>query len=798
MKHEFRSLCAGIALGAAMMGFVAAARGESDVTLVKDGKPASTIVVAAQATRSARMAAAEVQWHIQKVTGATIPIVADDAAVEGPRILVGATRAMKLSSADFQPQEYQVRVSNDMVVLMGRDKDDRREFDYQNVATFPEVFDEQGSLYAAYDFLERCCDVRWYLPTDLGVTYTSRLTLTVKACDVRRAPAMKNRWQDVVYAIPADLRGDTIKSQNTGPALSRREQVIWLSRNRVGGEAYKANHSFYGYYDRFLKDHPDWFAQGYQGKPPQLCYAHPDLIAQVVQDARDYFDGKGVKPQAVAAGDYFALVPMDNGQWCKCDRCKALWLEKPKRGEGQFSNDSASDYVFGFINKVAREVHKTHPDKYLATLAYATYAYPPAREPLEPNVSIQLCLHTRNVYNPSLLENDHRMVEVWRAESRDRRLFLWTYYCFPALSAVWTQYRCFPGFVAHSLVKELNLYNRNGIRGLFFEPSYLGESKRSILLDQLETHLTWKMADEPTQDGQKLIDEFFSRYYGSAGEAMKQVYVTIETIYSDPANYPSPTHQTEELAWGKLGTEERMAGIGKLMEAARAAAVTDLEKQRVGLFDKGIWQYMQAGRAMYLERNSKKQSTMRSLRVPRISDAGGNPIQANWSQAVNMGTWLTNHGESTPRQVAARMAHDGRSLYVQLCEQLDTGKLVVNGNTVWGEDEWELFVARRRSQPYRVMGVNSNGIHIDVAFGESPDKKWDSGVTVVSDKAAPDGWTTSIAMPLAKLLPEGVRPGQTIYLNIYRLTRNTDMLAWVPSFGGLHDPSRFGEVVLDN
>jgi len=35
-------------------------------------------------------------------------------------------------------------------------------------------------------------------------------------------------------------------------------------------------------------------------------------------------------------------------------------------------------------------------------------------------------------------------------------------------------------------------------------------------------------------------------------------------------------------------------------------------------------------------------------------------------------------------------------------------------DTVWGEDEWELFVARQRSQPYHQMGVNSRGTHIDL------------------------------------------------------------------------------------
>jgi len=48
-----------------------------------------------------------------------------------------------------------------------------------------------------------------------------------------------------------------------------------------------------------------------------------------------------------------------------------------------------------------------------------------------------------------------------------------------------------------------------------------------------------------------------------------------------------------------------MEQLGWLMEQARAAAKTDIEKQRVALFDKGVWQYMQAGRKAYLERTKQ-------------------------------------------------------------------------------------------------------------------------------------------------------------------------------------------------
>ena len=583
---------------------------ENRITLVRDGKPSATIVLGTEPTRSAQLAAAELQYHVEKITGAKLPVVSDTAAVEGTRILVGeskATGVLGLHSKDFKHQEYLVRCHPGLIVLLGRDQNDRSKLDYADADTFPDSFSEQGTCYAVYDFLEKLCDVRWYLPTELGLVCPKAKTLELKAAEFRRSPRMKYRWV-TDPPFPADLCGDTVEGAEPAATLPRREQALFMHRHRLGGEKYGANHSFYGYYDRFLSTHPEWFAQGYEGQPPQMCYTHPEFIKQVIQDARDYFDGKPAQPGASAHGDFFALVPMDNGSWCKCAKCRE-WIDRSaKRApkQDQFSNDSASEYLFSFVNAVAKEIAASHPEKRLAALAYADYAYPPSTLKLEPNVSIQMCLHARNIHDLSLQENDSRMLAEWVTESRDRPKFLWLYYCFPSLSATRPaisgdkqQWRCFPGFFAHSIPAQIKSYLGAGVQGIFYEPSYLADGKQqSPLLDQLEFYVTWKLADDSNLDANKLIDEFFTRYYGAAAKPMQAVYESIEKTYAEPA----PSHQNEKYAWTTLGTEEKMAQLGNLMKEARKIAHTDVEKQRVALFDKGIWQYMQAGRKMYMDR----------------------------------------------------------------------------------------------------------------------------------------------------------------------------------------------------
>lgn len=772
------------------------------LTLVEDGRPVAGIVLAAEPTRAAQFAVAELQYHLEKMTGTALPVVSDSDPLPRPAILVGesaATRALGLASADFAPQEYLIGFRPGALVLMGRDADDRVAVDYQNAATFPGDFDEQGTVYAVYDFLERFCAVRWYLPTELGEVIPARSTLTVEGGDLRRRPAMTYRYVYRGENLPADLIGDTIEREGGYPSLDQRSSRLFMRRMRQGGERYNANHSFYGYYDRFLDEHPDWFAQGYEGQPPQMCFTNQDFINQVIADAREYFDTGKAQPGAVAAGDFFALVPMDNASWCRCERCAAEILDKPTRGYPFTSNDTASDYIFGFINKVAREVGKTHPDKWLAALAYSRYVYPPRREPLEPNVSIMLCLQTRRIYHPESVANDRRVLSAWTRESVERPKFVWLYYCYPTLWAARQGWRPYPGFFAHSIVEQFAQFHRSGVRGFFIEPSYLAHSQRSPLLDQLELYITYHLAADPAFDGNRAIAEFFERYYGPAAAPMRALYESMEATYADPANHRGEVAQTETQAWTMLGTEERMREYGRLLLQARAA-VRDADPvyaQRVNLFDRGVYRWMRAGREDFLELQALRGSTLPSATIPRIPSAGGDPDRVDWSAAAVLGDWATLRGEPTERQVQARMAHDGEYLYLELEEAgIDPSKLVLgDAVTVWNEDEWELFFARERGPRYRQMGLNAAGVHYDLAYDE-PRTEWDSGVILRSDTSAPDRWTVRMALPLRRLVPGGAKPGDTLAFNALRATRMSRALAWSPTFGGFREPARMGDITL--
>ncbi|HNU52503.1 MAG TPA: DUF4838 domain-containing protein [Verrucomicrobiota bacterium] len=611
-------LCAIAAMGSSSGRQAGAAAFE----LTRDGKPACVIVTAPRPTPAARLAALELQSHVLKITGAEIPIRSDGDPGPGGgsaerRILVGEsepTRALGFRSRDFKTQEYGIVFRPDTVVLIGRDWEDteanrnvagrpmvgasmadlRHRIDYWKAVGMPErsagdielpgLYDDQGSCLAAYDFLERFCGVRWYGPAGVGLVVPSRGSLAVEGQAVRRTPALAHR---------SALHAGNWPFLRTQWGKFTQDQVrLHWRRMRQGGVPWAANHTFHRSTIKEVFNDPEYQSKNPKSAGSQLCYTHPKLIQQVAQRARDFFDGKGGLPEGwKAAGDYFAIVPDDNMNLCTCPSCAALLKDRGPMRTGFFSSGEMSDYWFTFVNAVAREVRRTHPDRYIATLAYWAYAVPPSF-PVEPNVSVAPCLHTCYYpVHPEMKENDFRFYQGWKQKT-PAPMFLWVYYHHPMEPALINQWHCFPHVMVHETAKAMQGFIRDGVRGIF----ECGEQ------DQLEQYVMVKVWDDPETSVDGLIDEFFRLYFGAAGDPMKRFYLGMETIACDRANYPPPYARRDgidwkRVAWERLGTAERMEAMGSLMTQAEQRAATDLEKQRVALWRRAFWEWMQQGRA---------------------------------------------------------------------------------------------------------------------------------------------------------------------------------------------------------
>jgi hypothetical protein len=265
-------------------------------------------------------------------------------------------------------------------------------------------------------------------------------------------------------------------------------------------------------------------------------------------------------------------------------------------------------------------------------------------------------------------------------------------------------------------------------------------------------------------------------------------------VFLDKANYPNGVDGAE-LQWVYLGTEPRMAEFAKLMAQATAQAQTDVEKRRVALFEKGIWQYMVKGRESYIE---YARIPIQSAGVPRIPEpATTNLASLDWTKAAVLTNWKgiegSDRADKHDKQMEGRLLHDGVNLYVRLQDTMDPKKLVDRGG-IWNDDEYELFFGSQRGPEYRQIGVTFVGRYETYQWPGA--KPWDSGVKFVSDCTQYDRWLLYLVFPLDKLVPGGVKPGDKLFMNIVRSMTCNDAVAWNPTMGGYHAPRRMGAITL--
>ena len=831
-------------LTAAVFAAVGAECGQA--RLAEGGKPLAKIVIAKDADKAARFAAADLKWHLDRITGGEFEI-AEEGKSKGEKgkseelisIFVGPSGRTKTKVTALGRQQYVVDVQNDAIELVGRDLVDKGKLVYTNTeadgvggAGWPDLFDEQGTMYAVYEFLENHCGVRWLDSTDFGTILPKDPNLSVACGSWRKEPFMYYRGGTGCEGRPdysPTLLKGMGKSKKKSPELERYETIayrhakgaklqrkLFLMRHRAGGEQAEANHSFYWYYGRFWDEdskyfeckRPELFAKGYPGKPPQMCYTCQEFVDQSVRDIRAYFDNGGYKKGTVReAGakwgkNAYCLEPMDNTSYCLCDGCRALTDDGPDVPKKK----RQSRLWFTFVNRVAREIRKSHPDKWITTLAYADHEFVPDGVKLEDNVIVYFCiLWNRMPYRDGYPEQLDRLRQ-WRAAYPDQPMALWLYNTFPLEIANKGKWHCFPGYFAHTAESQYRLFKELNVRHGIFHCGFDNE---------MENYMQLEWMQNPDRTADEMLDEYFSMY-GKAAKPLRAYYDLVERRYADKSLYPKgATQQTMQIAWGSLGDAPTMAKLGALMDEATALAETEDEKRRVELFRIGVWDYMKSGFDTYCLRQATPMPMWTARVVP---SADGDPDKVDWTKlpVYDMPTYTrgtTNRHETVRERI--RFAHDGKFLYLEAEENADPSKLIISPKIV-PVDDWELLFAGQRGQPFRYYTSGPDARILGSSFGEV---NWRQGVAASesghpsygavckTDRSQKDRWTSRWAFPLDKMLDRPVKPGDTIFFNGLRVAGKAicgtamnaggfDVLSLV-SFTSVRTPDRLGSLALE-
>lgn len=802
--------------------------------LTENGRPLATIVLGAKPTGSAQLAAYELQSHLRKISGATLLIVREPKSVQGTVIFVGdsvGARDLGYRGEALAEQEYVVKTFANSLLLLGFDRQEFGDVRYDDFRSlYAAASGSIGTCYAVHAFLEQALGVRWYYPNEeLGEIIPRTPSVSVKRLDIRRKPDAPIRSVYPLFANTSQLYfvdWDQPQKFQSAWIDSRASLLYWIRNRAWGSMPYNANHSFHGYDEAFGQSHPEWFSTKSWDKMQSLvaarpgayqtdiqpCLTSPGLLEEVVQSARDYFDGKPPKHprlHAAANGNFFSVMLNDNTNMCVCDACLA-----------QYRNDfgpagSASHYAWDFANRVAKEVRRTHPQAMITNCAYFNYTTPPKGLVFEPNMAVTFCKFYTSYADRNVQEQDYRRIAEYVHENKAQFFTTWEYQLKPHLTE-WA-FPCLAPHLHAEDVKRLSAIGgfRGGINQYLYLTAYKGEEPAGIawaspVMDFMNVYWRLKLYDNSQLDIDQALDEYYATFFGPGAAAMKNFYSALERRWMSLGGTTD-----SRGSWGRLGTPEFLQELKKSMQSAHdATEENSLYRKRVDLTDAGILQYLLTARSRYEISAVAETAPIGTAAVARAKPfAAVNSWEKDltWVEALPNEIERTAQNESVSERTLFKLAYDDQYLYLHArCQesQITRMKSATRDNDIGGfnDDSLELFLdPSGRGESYYHLCITSRGavydaIETPAAIGATATVTWNSAIKVRT-AVAKDHWELRAALPFANLTKTAPAAGSTWRFNLCRNRfaggEMERFSAWSPTLGGFHKPERFGVVTFN-
>jgi len=747
------------------MCLLAAATVQANVFIAKDGKATSEIVIAENATRGTHLAAQELQIYVAKISGAKLTIVTAPTNTVPVKLYVGQsphTERLGITTAGLTHGAYRIVSGENWMVFIGDDTEftpiepwprgyaDIRTGKMQeawnkitgenwgymhsqlhkhysgpnalfgtpkeqqvdkagNVNVW--TYDERGSFNAVDGFL-RDLGVRWYMPGEIGEVLPEMKTIPVPQVDKTVHPDFPMR----ILNFRASVYGHD--AMMWGFRLGTRRPYGRQAAHGLAGMTRNGN---------VRAEHPEWFAL-YGGKRQvdpranrcyQLCYSNEELLREAVKFAQIQFDHFDMDVVSIMPPDGYTAI-------CQCKLCEGK--ESPQLGErGRLSN-----YIWEFVNRVAKEVRKTHPDKMISNCAYGVYTNAPDNiDKLEPNVQVIIVGGRR----PTRADRDklRKLRAAW-ATKTDNPLEIFENYPFTGRGFY------LPAYIPRVMGEGINEV-KGQARGedvwitMDFKDGAIGYNH---FLLYFTARMYWGGKD---QDAVAMFDEYVRLFYGPAAPEMAAFFSYCETNWRDMEK--------------------------DVEKAARALTLFDVAKAEVGPADSVYAKRIQLI-DNYLKGLRSKRVQLAQTRgpVPKLRLVSGSRTPIVVDGKLDDHAWKTCAVASTGRMrelqtgrqpiygTSIKSAWIGRDLCFAIrCKERPGEKPNIattkdNDQAIWYGDALEILV-ETDSHSYYQIAVGPSCALIDLDRGTSRDKwfRWSSQAEVATEIG--DGyWTLEIRIPV--------------------------------------------------
>ncbi len=751
--------------------------------LVENGQPRAEIVISETPTRMQRVAAEEFRTQVEKISGARLPIVTQpsDSVV---KVFIGASPANPVKADGLEFGAYRITSGDDWLALIGDDSDfipaepfaknngdiPRAQAEWEKIVGAPygmpgpgtykhrfrlpggtgkpegettdpkemlELWglDERGSFNAVCGFLRKL-GARWYLPGDVGEVLPKMASIPMPEIDETVKPDFPLRQfnfrfgncglDTAMWAMRLGIRNDERLFIAHGLSRMTNNQAVFAQ-------------------------HPEWFAI-YGGKTDfkpgdskcQLCYSNEELFQESVRYARTLFDTYPLETVSIMPPDGYTAI-------CQCEKCKGK--DSPDRHErGRLSN-----HVWDFVNRVAKELAKTHPDKKILNCAYGVYTLPPDNiDKLEPNVQVCIVGGRRPVNKGGVKAEGEAAPEALRAawvEKTDTPLLIFENY--PFTDRGWF----LPAFAAHALCDTVTA--TKGISdgediwlsaGRDFATNGIGFNHFQVWF----TARSYWSSVEPDADA--LINEYCRLFYSPAEAEMRTFFDYCESNWSAMETDKAAADQCLALfdkAKAKVRSGSRETSPNTPIEGEDSRLLLQPYAQRLTLIDAFL-----DGLRMKSEQLGQKRGQVPTVRM--VGDAHDIVIDGQFDEEY----WQTCPTAATGRLrelqtgrqpifgTSFKTGWRGSDLFIAIRCDERPGEAPNNSATddddpaIWYGDAIELEIATETHSYYQVA-ISPSGAVVDMdrGVGKKGVLGWDSKAEVATH-IADDHWTIEIRLPI--------------------------------------------------
>ena len=792
----------------------------SDSYLVENGESRAEIIIAERPPRTTGMAARELQTYVEKISGARLNIVTEPSSNVPFRVFVGRSSFTdKLSVTDEGLADGACRIVSgpNWLVLIGDDTDftpiepwprgyadirDGRmqkawdeitgaQWGYthsqlhkhysgpnslfgtpneQKVSKEGHVhvwtYDERGSFNAVCAFL-RDLGVRWYMPGDIGEIVPQMQSISIPQIDKTVRPDFPMRIL------------------NFRPAVYGHDVMMWGFRLGIRQPfGRQAAHGLHTMTDnkRTLKNHPDWFAL-YGGKRHnhpnvgnnQLCYSNEELFREAVRFAQVQFDHYDMDVVSIMPPDGYTSI-------CQCELCEGR--DSPELG----ARGALSNYVWDFVNRVAKEIGKSHPGRKISNCAYGIYTEPPSSiDKLEPNVQVIIVGGRRPLSNER--DDLRRLRAEWQRKT-DNPVEIFENYPFTGRGFYLPAY--FPRLLGQSINETKGQSRGEDIWiTMDFRENAVGYNH---FLLYFTARMYW---GGKQQNAGALFDEYVEKFYGPAAPQMNEFFTWCEEHWREMETDGSTATRALEL----------------FANASSAVSAESVYGKRIQLIDNYL-----NGLRNKATQLAQKRGPVPKLRLVSGADRRGEIVidgkldDGPWVNipTASVGSMRELQTGRLPTYATRFMAEwiDNNLYFAIRCEESPGKKLNIGtrkdgDQAIWYGDAIEIELATESHSYYQIV-VNPAGALVDLDRG-APRRQWFnwSSNAEVATQIADNHWTVEIRIPITDDANDplhqvvGRKPTLSLpwHINVcrQRIRDNaSEYSAFSPTgVSGFHDPMKF-------